>query len=87
MNRRVAASGEGFVCFLVIAMLFVMLVPPLMVATGSRAQSDVDAEPPATTQMVTVQHDGHWWVLRRQTFAHHPDCPCRGTKAEAEEVK
>lgn len=84
MNRRAVTLVECLVVLAILATLCGLLVPAFMAATGSRTQPDVGVEPPATIQMVTVQHDGHWWVLCRETFAHHPDCPCRSRTAEAE---
>ena len=66
-------------CLVVLAILATLagLLAPLTFKTKDRAS------PPAAGLMWTVQHDGHWWILCRENFAHHPDCPCKG-KAERE---
>lgn len=73
-GRRAATVVELLVVLAIIASLCGLLVPAFVAAGGRR---DAELEPPATIQMVTVQHDGHWWVLCRENFTHHPDCPCR----------
>ncbi len=44
-------------------------------------------EPMRSWTLYTVQHDGHWWVLGTtgNGCIHHPDCPCRKGKIEAEQ--
>lgn len=61
-------------------------------ADGSAAQP---LEPPKTSLLRTVRHDGHLWVIgwsfdggsHATHFVHHPDCPCQGRTAERPEVK
>lgn len=48
-----------------------------LIAAPLLGRADAERSPPVTIQMVTVQHDGHWWILCRDTAIHHPDCPCR----------
>lgn len=69
---------------LVVVLAIAATVFGLLVAAFRRQHVAPGEAPPTTIQMVTVQHDGHWWVLCRDTFAHHPDCPCRGRTAEAQ---
>ena len=33
--------------------------------------------PRKSTRMVTVQHDGHWFLVLGEHFTHHIDCPCK----------
>ena len=84
MKRRLGITlAEVLVCVAILATLCGLLAPAFMAARASREKTT--AEPPTTIQMVTVQHDGHWWVLCREHFAHHPDCPCRSRQPERQE--
>lgn len=75
--------GVTLIELLVVAAIAVTLLGLIVgVASGGKPSS---GPPPKTVQMVTVEHDDHWWILCRQTFAHHPDCPCFSRKAEASE--
>ena len=38
--------------------------------------------PRKSTRMVTVQHDGHWFLVLGENFMHHVDCPCKKTKTK-----
>lgn len=78
MNRRAVTLIECLVVVATIATLFGVIIAGR--PFGSRRQGDA---PPTTVQMVTVQHDGHWWILCRECCTHHPDCPCHGGAAEA----
>jgi Tfp pilus assembly protein FimT len=48
-------------------------------------ERDQAAEPPAACTLVTVSHEGHWWIrcLSSGHFNHHPDCPCTKRRREA----
>lgn len=71
---------EVIVVLAILATLCGLLAPLFFVKTSRE-----DRDPPKTIQMVTVQHDEHWWILARESFVHHPDCPCRRRWAERDE--
>lgn len=80
-------KSRGFTLIEVLCVLAILvtLVGLLVFPAACRFQpSGTPVGPPSTIQMVTVQHEGHWWILCREAFTHHPDCPCRGRKAESE---
>lgn len=77
--------GVTLVELLVVAAIAVTLIGLCVPAFMAAAENyEPPPGPPKTIQMCSVQHDGHWWVICRETFAHHPDCPCLTKKAEAE---
>lgn len=85
MNRRAVTLVECLVTLAIFATLCGLLVPAFM-AAGDRP--DTKPEPPQSWNLYTAQHDGHWFVKDAGGgVCHHPDCPCHGRKAEAEEVK
>lgn len=77
MRRHAFTLIECLVVIAIFATLCAILAPLFV----SLASIGADG-PPKTIQMVTVQHDDHWWVMCRESFTHHPDCPCRYRKAE-----
>lgn len=76
-HHRGVTFIEVLVVLAILATLCGLLAPAFMAFGASDA-----SEPPKTIQMVTVQHDAHWWILCREHFAHHPDCPCRERELE-----
>lgn len=76
--KRGATLIEFLVCVAIIATIIGIVIPA--VRGGGRKSN---GEPHKTIQMTTVQHDDHWWILCRESFSHHPDCPCRSRTAEA----
>lgn len=81
MNRRAVTLVE---CLVVLAIL-ATLSGLLAAAVSSGSKSDAKAEPPQSWNLYTAQHDGHWFVKDAAGgVCHHPDCPCRGGKAEEE---
>lgn len=94
--RRGATLVELFVVIFIIATISAFLIPAALAvrerAVGSGKESASSA-PPVTNLLHTVSHDGHLWVMgwsldggsHATHFVHHPDCPCRGRKAEAED--
>jgi len=83
MRRKAATLVEGLVVLAIIATLVGLLLPAILASAGFKPQS---AEPPETSLLHTVRHDGHLWVLSWRShsthFVHHPDCPCQGKQAE-----
>jgi len=85
MDRRAVTLVECLVVLAILGTLCGLLVPAFMAAAG---RPDTKQEPPQSWNLYTAQHDGHWFVKDAGGgVCHHPDCPCHGRKAEAEEVK
>lgn len=83
MNRRGFTLVELCVVVVIILTLAGLLVPVVMPARSRR--SGTRDEPPQSWNLYTTQHDGHWFVKDAGGgVCHHPDCPCRKQKAEAE---
>lgn len=73
-------------CLVVVAILATLagLLWPAISAVRNRDNlAQEQPEPPKSWTLVTVKHDGHWWVKLPQYFMHHPDCPCKSRTAEA----
>lgn len=84
MTRRGVTAVEVIVVIAILATLVGLLWPAVSAASKAASRRPEREEPPRSWRLETVQHDGHWFVMLPQAFAHHPDCPCRGRKAEME---
>lgn len=54
-----------------------------------RAVRRVDGgPPPKTVLLVTVEHEGHWFIVDGavRVCVHHPGCPCHRGRLKAEET-
>ena len=82
MNRRAVTLVECLVTLAILATLCGLL------AAAVNFRPPGDQSPPQSWNLYTAQHDGHWFVKDTGGgVCHHPDCPCHGRKAQAEEVK
>ena len=80
MDRRAVTFVE---CLVVIAILVTLFV--VIAAGRPGAKPSSNKEPPQSWNLYTAKHDGHWFVKELGGgVCHHPDCPCRGRKAEEE---
>jgi hypothetical protein len=68
------------IIFLIVCMLSVSCSKqdptPKTVSTPDNGIVPMD-HPRKSTRMVTVQHDGHWFLVLGEHFTHHIDCPCK----------
>jgi hypothetical protein len=77
-------KGETLIECLAAAAIVVMLVALFLALFAREGTPDHrNDDPSVTRQLSTGKHDGHWWILGRDTFIHHPDCPCAVRPAEA----
>lgn len=84
MTRRAVTLIELLVVVATVATLIALAVGAI---NGQRrtGKQEGDQGPPASWNLHTVQHDGHWFVKDAAGgVCHHPDCPCHGRAAEAE---
>ena len=94
---------EVLVIIAIVVTVFGLMAPAVrgIIAAYNRGnQSGAQANVPAQAAipvpldgswyLITVVHDGHWFIIRRHggdtPFIHHPDCPCT-KKPEAEIVQ
>jgi hypothetical protein len=63
------------------------LIAALVLACGCSHDPNATVVPGSNSQLSTMEHDGHKWVVlsgtHRGAFHHHPDCPC-GVKESAQ---
>lgn len=81
IGRRGVTLIEILVVVSVLATLIAVIAfaPPVGKQAGSQ-------EPPASWNLYTAKHDGHWFVKDAAGgVCHHPDCPCQGRTAERPE--
>lgn len=68
------------IIFLIVCMLSVSCSRqdsiPKIVSKSDSGAVPMD-HPRKSTRMVTVQHDGHWFLVLGEHFTHHIDCPCK----------
>lgn len=85
--------GVTLVELLVVGAIAITLVGLFVAAMSNAPQATGSAslEPPQTSLLHTVMHDGHKWVLsfsyanaevQATHFVHHPDCRCRTVEVE-----
>jgi hypothetical protein len=58
-----------------------LLIPAIFHAIDSQNNS---ATPYRIFSLETVEFDNHKWITYRESFVHHPDCPCLTKKVEKE---
>lgn len=60
--------------------LFVLYVAGVSLGDQSKAEAEKVGPEKSNGRLVTVVHEGHWFVLYdylyRGGVVHHPDCPC-----------
>ena len=100
MKKRGITLVEVLVIIAIIGTLIGLLAPVMQMAVaaykrgnhaGGQAAVPAQIVAPAPEDgrwyLLTVKHDGHWFIITRgsgsQHFMHHPDCPCT-KKPEAE---
>jgi hypothetical protein len=63
-RRRDSDSG----IFLFTIFLAIIAATGFIIGAGSAEKHE--------KPLVTVTHEGHWWVVADHYFVHHPNCPC-----------
>jgi type II secretory pathway pseudopilin PulG len=88
MRRKAFTVVEALTALAIVATLIGLLVPAVMAARDNAARvvdPQKPREPPESIWLSTVKHDGHWFIVRGDSWGlHHPDCPCRSRTPEAE---
>lgn len=75
---------EALVVLAIFATLAGLLMPAIHLFLYGKKPAAFNGDPPESWSLITVQHDGHWFVKNTEYVIHHPDCPCRTKTAEAE---
>jgi hypothetical protein len=91
MKRNAFTFVEALVVLAILATLIGLLAPAFMAARdaanrSAASQPEKPREPPESIWLSTVKHDGHWFIVRSDSWGmHHPDCPCHSRTPEAAE--
>ena len=90
MKKNAFTLAEILTTLAIILTLAGLLTPAIMAARDSAnrnadGQPEPPREPPESIWLSTVKHDGHWFVVRGDSWGlHHPDCPCHSRTPEAQ---
>lgn len=92
MRKPAFTLVEVLTVLAILATLIGLLLPAFWAAMDNAARNadgqgpGKPPEPPQSIWLSTVKHDGHWFVVRGDTWGmHHPDCPCHSRTPEAAE--